>query len=519
MSKRNFILLIIILVIIIGIVFGFLYFQQKGITPSEGEGTNFISQFNPFGNNKPTNTGTDTKPADISGYQPEPEENIKLKLTKVSSMPVAGFAVYQKERLKDVPVVEISTTQENLGAPYNFGNTTIKDGSTGEGVTELQRFFNTTLKINLELSGKVDAETLTTIKTWQTNNAITSDGVVGAKTKSAMYASVNQNTNPTKPTPPPTEFMPALRYVDKTTGNIYQTFADKIEEKRFSTTIIPKVHEAFFGNKGEVVIMRYLKENSKTITTFVGNLPKEVLGGDTTIENEVKGSFLPEDVQDISLSPDALNLFYLFNIGDNIVGTTLNLITNKKVQIFDSPFTEWLSSYPNNKTITLTTKPSFASPGYMYALDTGNKSFTQVLSNINGLTTLPSPSGKIILYANSNMSLGVYRTDTKTSELLGVRTFPEKCIWGKNNDFVYCGVPKAISSGGYPDSWYQGETSFSDQIWKIDINNGSTTMIADLSTLEGGEDIDSIKLALDTDENYLFFVNKKDSYLWELELK
>lgn len=451
MSKRNFILLIIILVIIIGIVFGFLYFQQKGATPGEGEGTNFISQFNPFGNNKPTNTGTDTKPADVSGYQPEPEENIKLKLTKVSSMPVAGFAVYQKERLKDVPVVvpEVVSSEPSQTLP---------------------------------LAG------------------------AGKNTKKI-------------PTPPPTEFMPALRYVDKTTGNIYQTFADKIEEKRFSTTIIPKVHEAFFGNKGEVVIMRYLKENSKTITTFVGNLPKEVLGGDTTVENEVKGSFLPEDVQDISLSPDALNLFYLFNIGDNIVGTTLNLITNKKVQIFDSPFTEWLSSYPNNKTVTLTTKPSFASPGYMYALDTGNKSFTQVLSNISGLTTLPSPNGKIILYANSNMSLGVYRTDTKTSELLGVRTLPEKCVWGKGNDMLYCGVPKAISSGGYPDSWYQGETSFSDQIWKIDINNGSATMIADLSTLEGGEDIDSIKLALDTDENYLFFVNKKDSYLWELELK
>ena len=33
------------------------------------------------------------------------------------------------------------------------------------------------------------------------------------------------------------------------------------------------------------------------------------------------------------------------------------------------------------------------------------------------------------------------------------------------------------------------------------------------------EKLDGIKLALDAGENYLFFVNKKDSFLWELNLK
>ena len=33
------------------------------------------------------------------------------------------------------------------------------------------------------------------------------------------------------------------------------------------------------------------------------------------------------------------------------------------------------------------------------------------------------------------------------------------------------------------------------------------------------EEIDGIKPALDESEDYLFFVNKKDSFLWELELK
>jgi hypothetical protein len=313
--------------------------------------------------------------------------------------------------------------------------------------------------------------------------------------------------------------MPALRYVDRATGNIYETFADKIEEKKFSTTVIPKVYEAYWGNGGNSVIMRYLKDDEKTIETFAGNLPKEYLGADTTVANEVKGAFLPEDVENMSVSPDAGSIFYLFNVGNNMVGTTLNLLSNKKAQIFTSPFTEWLSQWPDSKMITLTTKPSSGLPGYMYAMDPSNKNLNQVLGNINGLTTLTSPNGKLVLYGDDNLSLYVYHLDTKVSDLLGVKTLPEKCVWGKLGDTVYCAVPKTIEAGQYPDAWYQGEVSFSDQLWKMDIKGGNATLLADPITISGGEDIDGIKLALDTDENYLFFVNKKDSFLWEFNLK
>ncbi len=171
MSKRNFILLIIVLVIIILIVFGFLFFQKDSTAPGEsGGGTNFLSQFNPFGNGGTTNPPVSTPPVDVSGYVP-PEEVKELQLIKVSSMPIAGFGVYQKERLKEEVVVLPLPTETNTETPP----------------TE-------------------------PIKT----------------------------TPPVKPTPPATEFVPALRYVDRANGNIYQTFADKIDERKFSTTIIPK---------------------------------------------------------------------------------------------------------------------------------------------------------------------------------------------------------------------------------------------------------------------------------------
>ncbi|MEK7113748.1 MAG: hypothetical protein AAB873_02900, partial [Patescibacteria group bacterium] len=284
----------------------------------------------------------------------------------------------------------------------------------------------------------------------------------------------------TKPVSPPTEFYPAVRYVDRATGNIFQTFADSIDERRFSQTIIPRVHEAYFDKKAESVAMRYLKEDKKTIETFLGNLPKEFLGADSAGTNEIKGSFLPENISDMSVSPDDSKMFYLFNTGESAVGITIATTTNTKVQVFNFPFTEWLSEWSNSRTITLTTKPSANVPGFMYGINPEKKDLTRILGDINGLTTLTSKDGKAVLYADNNLNLKIFSIESGNINTLSIRTLPEKCTWDKDSDFIYCAVPKSINSEAYPDSWYQGEVSFSDEIWKIDAKNGNTTRIIDL---------------------------------------
>ena len=443
MSKRNFVLLIIILIIAVIVIFGFLYFRSSPTGPDDsGTGTNFFAQFNPFGTSKSTPPEI-TPPVDVSGYKPGPTKETQ-KLTKVSSMPIAGFTIFTKERLKDIPITETLTTEN---PPLE---------------TEKKK---------------------------------------------------------TAPAKPLTEFIPALRYVAQATGNIFQTFADKIEEKKYSKTIIPRVYEAYFGSRGESVVMRYLKTDDKTIETFSGTLPKEYLGADISVLHEVKGSFLPNNIKDISISPDALKIFYLFTSNDSMTGTTLNFSDNKKVQVFDSPFTEWLSWWPNTKTIALSTKPSSSIPGYMYTLDLDKKSLVKILDNINGLTTLMGPNVKLVLYSDNTLALYIYSVENGNSDVLGVKTLPEKCVWGKANDIIYCAVPKLINIGTYPDAWYQGEVTFDDQFWKIDVKNGNASLVIDPITIPGGEEIDGIKLALDEGENYLFFVNKKDSFLWKLNLK
>ncbi len=468
MSKRNIILIAIILVIIAFFAFGFMYlYKPANNTGGDTGSTNFLSNFFPFGkstNVKDNNNGT--SPVDVSGYipttTPSTQTPAKELLVKISSMPVAGYGVFMKERFKDVVI--------QTPAP--------------------------------------EATTTTTIDTNKTNTPPTV-----ADTKKGV---LSQKIIPMAPS---TEFVPSIRYVERATGNIYQTFADNIDERKFTTTMIPMVHDAFFGKNDDSVVMRYLTTDTNLIDSFIGILPKEILGGDTSISNEVTGSFLPENITDISVSPDGSYIFYLLKNNDSIIGSTATSYGDTKNQIFTSPFTEWLSQWPNDRMITLTTKPSAVFLGSVYSLDPNTKNFTKIFGGISGMTTLTSPNGKLILYNNNNLSLRIYNVDTKDSVSVGVKTMPEKCVWNKASTELYCAVPGYITGNNYPDTWYMGETSFSDNIWKINIENGSTTQIADPTSFSSGEEIDGIKLSLDDSEKYLFFVNKKDSYLWEFNLK
>jgi len=414
MSKRNFILLVIVFTILTTI-FVAVYFNQS---PRNGgtEDGGFLSNLNPFGKSNSTpgyTTPSYATPSDDTNNTPG--EIIPNLFSKISSMPVAGYGIFQKERVEK-------------------------------------------------------------------------------------------------------EFFPAVRYADRATGNIYQTFVDDIKERKFSTTIIPTVYEAVFDNNGDTAILRYLKNDGQTIQTFLGTLPKESLGSDVTEGYELKGYFLPDNISDLSLSLDATNLFYLLKSTNSVSGITLSIKDSKKTQIFDSQFTEWLPWWGTNNTISLTTKASGNTLGYMYTLDTSRK-FTKTLGGTVGLTTLGSPDGKMVLLSDSSLTLSVYNTTTREIRTLGLQTLPEKCAWSKDSLIVYCAVPRNPSVALYPDSWYQGEISFDDQIWNVDIVKGTTTLIADPFVSEGGEQIDAIKLSLDTNENYLFFVNKKDSFFWKLDLK
>ena len=72
------------------------------------------------------------------------------------------------------------------GSTYNFGTTTLKNGSKGEAVKELQRFLNAKLNLGLVIDGMLGPKTIAVIKKWQKDNGLVPDGLIGPKTKVMM---------------------------------------------------------------------------------------------------------------------------------------------------------------------------------------------------------------------------------------------------------------------------------------------------------------------------------------------
>ncbi len=307
-----------------------------------------------------------------------------------------------------------------------------------------------------------------------------------------------------------------VKYMDRATGHIYETSVDELKPKRTSNTTIPSVYETFFNKDGGSVILRYLDDNKKIESYYASTTKKE-----NVEEGSLVGSFLQKEIKILNISPNKTKIFYMFNEGGKAIGIKSDFDGKNKIQIFDFPFTEWLSQWVNNKYIYITTKPSSSVLGYMYSISTKNGKMNRILGDINGLTTLANNTGDIILYSESSkngFSTSIYRKGSGEKEVISLTTLPDKCVWSSDNITVYCGVPFNFDSGEYPDIWYQGIASFSDGIWKINTETGAYDFLVDPFENSNTE-IDAIKMFLNKDEDYLFFTNKKDMTLWVLRLK
>ncbi len=320
--------------------------------------------------------------------------------------------------------------------------------------------------------------------------------VTNSKIKEPVKAKVDEVVLPT------TEQVPSLRYVQRSNGHIYGEYLDTKSGDKISDATIPVIYEAVWGNNGNSVIYRYLNSDNK-IQSFIATL-----GGQN-------GEFLPEGIEAITPAPFGNQFFYLAPLGTNIAGYISSFTENKKTQVFNSPFTEWIPQWVGKSTIYLTTKASWDTEGYMYILNITNGTFSKILGGVKGFTTLSSPLGVSILYSSVEdgaLNFKVFNLKTNTSDKLDVTTLPEKCTWSNDNITIYCGVPQEIAGSDYPDKWYQGRVFFSDKIVRIDTSTGQT------ETLTSQNNFDAVNLSLSSDEKTLIFINKRDSTLWGLDL-
>lgn len=303
----------------------------------------------------------------------------------------------------------------------------------------------------------------------------------------------------------------AIRTVNKTNGHIVDIFADNGFENLVSARIIPKIQEAIFGPNGGNVVLRYLSEDLETTESFAGTIS---VGADS--ENALKGSFLPTNLISISVDKQNGKIFYLQNFDGNASGSFADSDGGNKKSIFNHSFSEWSTNFITPTKILFWTKPSGTTAGYAYIFNSQNSVFEKLIGGINGLTILPSKSGEKFLIGEGNQeTLRMFWLNqaSQTNNSISLKTLPEKCVWSKNENDIYCAVPKIINKAVYPDFWYQGQVSFNDDLIFLRLNTG------EIKTLESpAENVDAINLTLSSDEKFLYFINKKDNSIWVSEI-
>lgn len=318
-------------------------------------------------------------------------------------------------------------------------------------------------------------------------------------------------------------------YIERNTGNLYRLKPGGSPE-RISNTTIPKIAQ-FFGveNKaGAQLIIRYLKNNK--IQNYLANVKiatstsgESFINPDgQSVPGELTGSFLPSTANEFAASPDRNSLAYLDRNNNQTRLVVTDWGMKKPGTIMTSPLLELKLNWLATSTILLSTKPSGTVPGYAYNFDTKTGKLTRLINNVPGLSILPSPNGKKLLYSGTGSTgpfLALYDVKGQKVNRLSLNTFADKCTWSEDSVMIYCGVPAQTPAGIYPDQWLSGEITLSDRLWQIENATTTTTKMVFNPALQNVKDLDVQQIAYSQVDDKLYILNKSDLNLWSLDLK
>lgn len=482
-KKKIIFIAVFFIVLFLSFVLYFIFSNKKeGVTSEPSSG---FPDFNPIKTNPDNSKEEIAETLPLDDYKLE-KDSIFQRLTDFA---IAGAVYFEEAR----PVLNNQTTTEpvkRMLSPENKGDKQL-----------IQKILNEALSITPKLTtdGVFGSKTVEAIKKFQEINDLPITGKIDSGTNQYFFITSEEEIDQKY------ENVPFLRYVETATGHIHELDLKNNTVSKISNTTIPKIHEAFFDKTGRTVIYRYLS-NDQSISSYMATL-----GG-------AKGDFLPSNIIDLSLNPTKDKFFYLTKTSDGVVGSIKYFGNDKKETFFTFPYTEWLSQLVSDQKIYLTTKPSWSTGGNLYSLNKETGVLSKVFGGVNGLTTLVDNSGSYVLYNSSTdqgPKLNIYDIKNNTSHALDLYGLPEKCIWNNSGSIIYCAIPSIISGNQYPDSWYQGLNSSNDYFVLIDTETREVETIANVLS---GQGLDATKMFLDKNEQFLFFVNKKDSTLWSLKL-
>ena len=301
---------------------------------------------------------------------------------------------------------------------------------------------------------------------------------------------------------------PNLRYVERSTGHLFDANPMTGDVRRQTNKLMPKIYEAFIGPR-DTVIERGL-EAPEMVRTRAGQIG-------TTTENgalllTTREIVLPLDAIATSRSTSDILMLVATNPGSRLIRSLWDGSAPKQLAIIQAG--DFAIRWPSESRIILLEKPA---SGIMGAAFTVGSSLIP-LARGPGLMVLPHGTSSAFLFStDSGNALTLFaQLPNATTLTLPLQTIAEKCAWAPGNDLVaYCAVPTTVPGTNFIDQWFSGETHTEDAWYRVQVSAGTAEKLYSID----GAAIDVEHAMVDDTGEYLAFTNARDKSLWVLRIQ
>ncbi|HPJ80282.1 MAG TPA: hypothetical protein PLF70_01080 [Candidatus Portnoybacteria bacterium] len=299
-------------------------------------------------------------------------------------------------------------------------------------------------------------------------------------------------------------------YFLNSAGNIFESDFTGSTATAISKTVLENLKNIIWApNKNKAIMV--FQDNMENVSKYLYNLSDE------------KSLPLGKYLNYISWSADSNKIAYQYQnetTGANDIsiaspdGSKFSVVLSTRMK---NLIVEWPSI-----NIYLRERPSGLAQSNLYSLSPTSKALNKTIANVYGFSVKWSQKGDKLLYSSTSPkgeNIGIFITDNNggNKKAIGVSTLAEKCVWSQDVRYIFCAIPKNIAEAKVlPDDFYKEKFIGDDEFYKIDVGTGEKINIL------GDENLivsyDAKELFLSPQEDYLFFVNKRDGRLYSIEL-
>lgn len=288
---------------------------------------------------------------------------------------------------------------------------------------------------------------------------------------------------------------------------LFESNFDGSNLRKISPIVIPNLIKVIWSNDASKAIIQNYDENY--------SIKKYIYDYDIS-----KSYPLPDNIKTIAFLPNSSKIIFNYvNFNKNIfyIGTSnIDLTNSQKIIDLKLPLAQ-LEPVLENKIIIKFPSSGLVSNSILL-LDTKNSKLNLLLSDEYGLDIKASPNATKFIYSSTNskgkdISLFILNSNGQRKNL-EIKTLVDKCTFSQDNRTIFCAVPRQIPENAIlPDDYYKDKIDFYDDIWRINTETGEKKLVEGIDI-----EINADNLLLSPQENYLFFINKKDGNLYSLKL-